>query len=203
MSACSGSAGRTSRRIRRQRGEYGTDLAYLRSLVDYWRDGFDWRAQEAQLNALPQFTVAVGGIQLHFLHVPGIGPSPMPLVVSHGWPGSVLEFHKLIPLLTDPARHGGDAADAFTVIAPSLPGLPSRSTPGQPRFALPAIADLFAELMVDVLGYERFGAQGGDFGAFISLGAGAQSRRARPRHPPQSAATAPRRPPGRATIRSW
>ena len=152
--------------------QYGTDLTYLHQLVDYWRDGYDWRAQEARLNAFPQCTAPVGGIEVHFLHVQGVGPNPMPLVVSHGWPGSVLEFHQLIPLLTDPARHGGDAADAFTVVAPSLPGYPLSFKPGQPRFGQAAIADVFAELMVDVLGYDRFGAQGGDWGSFVSAALG-------------------------------
>jgi pimeloyl-ACP methyl ester carboxylesterase len=152
--------------------QYGTDLSYLQNLVAYWRDGYDWRSQEAGLNTFPQFIVPVGGIDLHFMHVRGVGPNPMPLILSHGWPGSVLEFGKLIPLLTDPARHGGDAADAFSVVAPSLPGYTLSFSPGQPRFSQLAIADVFAELMVDVLGYDRFGAQGGDWGAFISTALG-------------------------------
>jgi pimeloyl-ACP methyl ester carboxylesterase len=152
--------------------QFGTDLRYLRGLVDYWRDGYDWRTHEARLNAWPQYTARAGGIELHFAHVPGIGPRPMPLVLSHGWPGSVLEFVKLIPLLTDPASHGGHAADAFTVVAPSLPGFTLSFAAGQPRLALPAMADVFAELMVEVLGYQRFAAQGGDFGAFISAALG-------------------------------
>lgn len=152
--------------------QYGTDRAFLQELVAYWRDQFDWRAQEAALNAFPQFTTSLQGINLHFLHVPGTGANPMPIILSHGWPGSVLEFHKLIPLLTDPARFGGDAADAFTVVAPSLPGYTLSFTPGQPRFSLPAIADLFAKLMEDVLGYRRYGAQGGDWGSFISAALG-------------------------------
>ncbi len=152
--------------------QYGTDLAYLKNLVAYWRDGYDWRAQEALLNTLPQYVVPAGGIELHFIHVRGVGPNPLPLVVSHGWPGSVLEFHKLIPLLTDPVRHGGDAADAFSVVAPSLPGYTLSFNPGQRRFSPLAMADLFAELMDDVLGYERFGAQGGDWGASVSAALG-------------------------------
>jgi pimeloyl-ACP methyl ester carboxylesterase len=152
--------------------QYGTDLGYLRDLVAYWREGYDWRAQEAALNALPQFTAPVAGVDLHFLHVPGHGPRPLPLLLSHGWPGSVLEFHKLIPLLTDPARHGAEAADAFTIIAPSLPGYTLSFHSGQKRFSVPAIADAFSELMVNVLGYSRFGAQGGDWGAFISAALG-------------------------------
>jgi pimeloyl-ACP methyl ester carboxylesterase len=110
----------------------------------------------------------VHGIELHFLHVPGVGPNPLPLLLSHGWPGSVWEFHKVIPMLTDPARFGGDPADAFTVIAPSLPGYTLSFRPGQQRFGVPAIAAAFVELMRDVLGYRRFAAQGGDWGSFIS-----------------------------------
>ena len=105
-----------------QRWAYGASVAYLRELVSYWCDRFDWRAQEAQLNALPQFKVPLAGIELHYLCVPGQGPDPCPLLLSHGWPGSVFEFVELIPRLTDPARFGGDPADAFTVVAPSLPG---------------------------------------------------------------------------------
>ncbi len=147
---------------------YGTDLAYMRSLVDHWHDDFDWRAQEARLNSFPQYKIHLHGIDLHFLHVPGRGPRPHPLLLSHGWPGSVFEFLELVPRLTDPERFGGDPADAFTVIAPSLPGYGLSFTPGQPRFGIEAIADCFAELMTDVLGYSRFGAQGGDWGSFVT-----------------------------------
>src|SRR5262245_41640546 len=92
---------------------YGTDLAYMKELVAYWRDRYDWRAHEARLNRLRQFTVPVRGIDLHFVHEPGVGPRPLPLLLSHGWPGSIVEFEQLIPRLTDPARFGGDPADAF------------------------------------------------------------------------------------------
>ncbi|HVL55694.1 MAG TPA: epoxide hydrolase [Burkholderiaceae bacterium] len=146
----------------------GTSVDYLRSLVAYWRDGFDWRAQEALLNRFAQFTVPLAGIELHFIHERGHGPDPMPLLISHGWPGSLFEFVELIPRLTDPARFGGDPRDAFTVVAPSLPGYPLSFAPGQPRFGVEEIADTFATLMTDVLGYSRFGAQGGDWGAFIT-----------------------------------
>jgi microsomal epoxide hydrolase len=146
----------------------GTSVTYLKQLLDYWRDGFDWRAQEAKLNAFRQFTVAVAGIDVHFIHEQGKGPKPMPLLLSHGWPGSVIEFHKVLPMLTDPARFGGDPADAFTVVAPSLPGYVFSFKPGQKRFSLEEIAEIMAELMTGVLGYERFGAQGGDWGGFVS-----------------------------------
>jgi pimeloyl-ACP methyl ester carboxylesterase len=140
----------------------------MKELVTYWRDRFDWRAQEAKLNTFRQFKVALGGIDIHFVHEMGQGPKPIPLLLSHGWPGSVFEFHKVIPMLTDPARFGDDPADAFTVIAPSLPGYGFSFQPGQERFGIERIADLFAELMTDVLGYSRFAAQGGDWGAFIT-----------------------------------
>ena len=147
---------------------YGTSLTYMKELVEHWRARYDWRAHEARLNRLRQFTVELGGIELHFIHEPGVGPAPMPLVLSHGWPGSIVEFERIIPMLTDPARFGGDPADAFTVVAPSLPGYTLSFRPGQPRLGVVEIADLFASLMTDVLGYRRFGAQGGDWGAFVT-----------------------------------
>jgi microsomal epoxide hydrolase len=147
---------------------YGTDVTYLRDLLAHWREGFDWRAQEAALNAFPQFKVPLHGIEVHFLHVPGEGPAPTPLLLSHGWPGSVFEFLDLIPRLTHPSRFGGDPADAFTVVAPSLPGYGLSFAPGQRRFGLPEIADCFATLMTEVLGYRRFAAQGGDWGSFVT-----------------------------------
>ncbi len=146
---------------------YGTELGYLRGLCEYWREGYDWRAHEAALNRFPQFTAPLADIDLHFLHVPGFGRRPLPLLLSHGWPGSIAEFTKLIPMLTDPARFGGDPDDAFTVVAPSLPGYGFSFRPGQPRFGIPAIAEAFADLMT-ALGYERFAAHGGDWGAFVT-----------------------------------
>jgi hypothetical protein len=140
---------------------YGTSLGFMRELADYWSHAYDWRETEAALNAWPQFVTRIDGIDLHFLRVEGRGPDPKPLLLSHGWPGSVLEFLKLIPLLTDPAAHGGDAADAFTVVVPSLPGYTLSFREHQPRHALPAIGAMFHELMTR-LGYRRYGAQGGD-----------------------------------------
>ena len=116
--------------------QHGSSLAYMKELVAYWRDRYDWRTQEARLNQLKQFTASVGGIDIHFIHEPGVGPSPMPLVLSHGWPGSIVEFERIIPMLTDPGRFGGDPADAFTVVAPSLPGYAFSFSPGQPRFGI-------------------------------------------------------------------
>ncbi|CAN5222684.1 epoxide hydrolase [soil metagenome] len=152
---------------------YGTDLGWMRALTDYWRDEFDWRQHEAALNAYPQFTTTIAGIDLHYLHVPGKGPDPMPLVLSHGWPGSIFEFMELIPRLTDPASFGGDPADAFTVVVPSLPGYGLSYAPHQRRIPVIEMASMFAELMTDVLGYERFATQGGDWGASISASLGA------------------------------
>jgi pimeloyl-ACP methyl ester carboxylesterase len=150
------------------RWQYGTDLGYLRSLVEYWKSGYDWRRHEAELNRFPQFKVGLSGIDVHYIHAQGKGPKPMPLLLSHGWPGSVYEFHKILPMLTDPAAHGGDPADSFTVVAPSLPGYTFSFAPNQQRFSLEMIADTFAELMSGVLGYRKFAAQGGDWGAFVT-----------------------------------
>lgn len=135
----------------------GTSVAYLRELIDYWRTGFDWRVWEADLNSFPQFTIPIRGIDLHFIRVPSRRPDAMPLLISHGWPGSVFEFHKILPLL----------AEHFTVIAPSLPGYTLSFKPGQQRFGITEIADLYAELM-DTLGYPRYGVQGGDWGGFLA-----------------------------------
>lgn len=147
---------------------YGTDVAYLRELTEYWRNRFDWRAEEAALNAFPQFIAPLDGVELHYLHVQGNGPDPMPLLLLHGWPGSVFEFLDLIPRLTDPARFGGDPRDAFTVVAPSLPGYGLSFQPGQRRFGVPEMAECVATLMSEVLGYRRFGAQGGDWGSAVA-----------------------------------
>ena len=147
---------------------YGTEVGYLQQLVDYWRTAFDWRAEEARLNAFAQDKATLRAIDLHVLHVPGKGPAPCPLLLLHGWPGSVFEFLELIPRLTDPGRFGGDPADAFTIVAPSLPGYGLSFKPGQPRFGIEEIADCMAELMHDVLGYPRFAVQGGDWGAITA-----------------------------------
>ena len=151
---------------------YGTSLAFMRELAAYWADGYDWRKTEAGLNANPQFTTRIDGIDVHFLHVQGRGPNPKPLLLSHGWPGSILEFMKLIPMLTDPAAHGGDAADAFTVVVPSLPGYTLSFREHQARKSLPEIGAIFHELMTR-LGYARYGAQGGDWGSFVTAWLGA------------------------------
>jgi pimeloyl-ACP methyl ester carboxylesterase len=146
--------------------EDGTDLHYLAALIAYWRDRFDWRAQEEALNAFNHFMADVGPTRVHFLHERGAGPAPIPLLLIHGWPDGFWRFLKLIPLLTNPSAHGGDAADAFDVIVPSLPGygFSPRPAVGADRLDF---APLFDTLMTDVLGYRRYGAQGGDVGAGV------------------------------------
>ena len=151
--------------------EWGSDLGYLRSLAEYWRDGYDWRREEAALNQLPHYRLALDGFHIHFLHVRGKGPSPLPLIITHGWPGSFVEMTKLIPLLTDPAAHGGEPEDAFDVIVPSLPGFGFSDRPPVRGMGPRKIAALWMRLMQE-LGYHRFGAQGGDWGSAISLALG-------------------------------
>jgi len=147
---------------------YGASLAYMKTFINYWRDGYDWRAQERELNVLSHFKCEIDGLDIHFLHEKGVGHKPMPLLLSHGWPGSIVEFQRLIPMLTDPARFGCDPADAFTVVSPSLPGYGFSFHENQRRIGLTGMADVLAKLMRDALGYERFGAQGGDWGGFIT-----------------------------------
>jgi pimeloyl-ACP methyl ester carboxylesterase len=148
--------------------DYGTNLAYLRELIDYWRTRYDWRSHERELNRFAHFRAAVDGLGVHFIHEQGRGPNPRPLLLLHGWPGSVYEFMRIIPMLTDPAAHGGDARDAFTVIAPSLPGYGFSDHPRTRVMNIQAMADIMFKLMTEVLGYQRFGAQGGDWGAAIT-----------------------------------
>jgi pimeloyl-ACP methyl ester carboxylesterase len=151
--------------------EQGTSLSYLRSLAEYWRHNYDWRREETALNRLPQYRIALDGFNIHFVHVRGKGPAPLPLIITHGWPGSFVEMVKLIPLLTDPAAHGGEAEDAFDVIVPSLPGYGFSDRPRERGMEPRKIAALWARLMRE-LGYERFAAQGGDWGAAISMALG-------------------------------
>ncbi len=146
---------------------YGTNLAYLQELCAYWLDEFDWRAQEAKLNEFAQFTAPVDGLDIHFIHEKGSGPTPMPLLITHGWPGSVVEFTKIIEPLTHPERFGGSADDAFDVIAPSLLGYGFSAKPPRP-YGPRKMAGYFAKLMTDVLGYDGYLAQGGDWGGAIS-----------------------------------
>jgi pimeloyl-ACP methyl ester carboxylesterase len=146
---------------------YGTELSYLKELIEYWRDKFDWRAQEARLNRFEHFKTAIGGGDLHFIHARSAQADALPLVITHGWPGSIVEFLELIPLLTDPAAHGGDGSDAFHVICPSMPGYGFSDAPRQPGFDVRSVAEHNVELMAR-LGYARYGAQGGDWGAFVT-----------------------------------
>ncbi|MFF3404975.1 epoxide hydrolase family protein [Streptomyces sp. NPDC002742] len=147
----------------------GTDVGYLRELVAYWSDGFDWPAREAALARLPRFRVELGDLGIHFVHARAVAPSGrvLPLVLSHGWPDSFWRYTKVIPLLTDPGAHGGDPADAFDVIVPDNPGYGYSDRPTGPPLDSIAVAGLWAELM-SVLGYERFGAAGGDLGSHVS-----------------------------------
>ena len=148
--------------------DYGTNLAYLKELVDYWRTSFDWRAQEEAINRFSHFRADLDGLGIHFIHEKGKGPNPMPLVLTHGWPGSFFEMSKITPLLTDPASHGGDAADAFHVVTPSMPGYGFSDHPTKPGMHVLRVSDLWVKLMTEGLGYNRFGAQGGDWGANVT-----------------------------------
>jgi pimeloyl-ACP methyl ester carboxylesterase len=148
--------------------DYGANLGYLRELVEYWRTSFDWRAQERRLNGLPQFRARVDGLGLHFVHERGKGPRPLPLILSHGWPSTFVQMERLIPLLADPAAHGADPEDAFDVVVPSLPGCGFSDRPTRRGMTKTRIASLWAKLMTETLGYQRFGAHGGDIGAGVT-----------------------------------
>jgi pimeloyl-ACP methyl ester carboxylesterase len=145
----------------------GVPLGYLKDLAGYWRDGYDWRKQEASLNELPQFTTTIDGANVHFLHVRSPEPGALPLILTHGWPGSVVEFLNVIGPLTDPRAHGGDPADAFHLVIPSMPGYGLSGPTREPGWTTSRVARAWAELMRR-LGYDRYGAQGGDWGAFVS-----------------------------------
>lgn len=146
----------------------GADVRYMRELCAYWADRFDWRAQERRLNSFPQFTAKVSDSTVHFIHARGKGPNPLPVILTHGWPSSFAELTKLIPLLTDPDAHGGAAADSFDVVVPSMPGYGFSSRPARSGMNTDAVADIWVALMSDVLGYDRFVAQGGDFGGWVT-----------------------------------
>lgn len=147
--------------------EYGTELGALSDLITYWREGFDWRTQEAKLNSFDQFMVTVEGTNIHTIHQRSANAEAIPLLLVHGWPGSIAEFHKLIGPLTDPESHGGDSADSYHVIAPSLPGFGFSQAPTEPGMSPERIALLLAGLM-QTLGYERYAIAGGDWGAVIN-----------------------------------
>jgi pimeloyl-ACP methyl ester carboxylesterase len=151
----------------------GVPLAYLEELCQYWADGYDWRATERRLNALPQFRTVIDGIGIHFLEVRSPHADALPLVITHGWPGSIIEFLKVLGPLTDPTAHGGAASDAFHVVCPSLPGYGFSDRPARPGWGVERIAGAWAALMAR-LGYERYGAQGSDWGTSISASIGQQ-----------------------------
>ena len=145
----------------------GVPLDYIKELAEYWREGYDWREWEAKLNSYPQFTTAIDAQNIHFLHVRSSEPDALPLILTHGWPGSVAEFMEIIGPLTDPRAHGGDPADAFHVVAPSIPGFGLSGPTREAGWTEQRVAEAWAELMRR-LAYERYGAQGGDVGAGVS-----------------------------------
>src|ERR1700685_191651 len=148
--------------------EDGTNLAYLKQLVEYWRTSYDWRAHEAEINRFAQYRTEIDGLGIHYIHEPGRGPNPKPLLLSHGWPGSIYEFMRIIPMLTDPAAHGGDPNHSFTVIAPSLPGYGFSDHPRTRGMNIQGVAETFHKLMTESLGFQRYCAQGGDWGSAIT-----------------------------------
>ncbi|MDD9932426.1 MAG: epoxide hydrolase [Myxococcales bacterium] len=147
--------------------EQGVPLAYMQEVCAYWAEGYDWRAREDRLNRFPQFRTAIDGLGIHFLHARSPEPDALPLIITHGWPGSIVEFQKVIAPLTDPASHGGDRADAFHVVCPSLPGYGFSDRPSAAGTDVARIADLWAALMAR-LGYDRYVAQGGDWGSMVT-----------------------------------
>lgn len=146
----------------------GADIGFLRSLISYWRRGFDWRAQEEKLNSLDQFVCQIDGFEIHFVHERGKGPNPFPVILTHGWPDSFLRYQKIVPLLTDPAAHGGSPEDSFDVIVPSIPGIGFSRAPDGARCNNCDISELWHTLMTRVLGYAAFGASGGDLGSGVT-----------------------------------
>ena len=142
-------------------------LAYIRELCGYWADGYDWRATERRLNVLPQFRTEIDGLGIHFVHVRSPHPDALPLVLTHGWPGSIVEFLNVLGPLADPTAHGGKAADAFHVVCPSLPGYGFSDKPARPGWGIERIAGAWTRL-TQRLGYRRYGAQGGDWGTSVS-----------------------------------
>lgn len=148
--------------------DYGTNLTYLKALVSYWQQTFDWRKQEEKLNQFAQFRVDIDGLGIHFIHERGKGPNPLPLLLFHGWPDSFYRYHKVIPLLTNPASYGGNPADSFDVIVPSLPGFGFSDRPCKRGWKTSEANALWAHLMTDLLGYGRYGAAGGDTGSAVA-----------------------------------
>jgi len=147
---------------------YGTNGDYLAGLLAYWADGFDWRAMERKINALPQERVLLDGIPIHYVHQRSPEPGAMPIILSHGWPWTFWDYHKVVGPLVDPVAHGGDARDAFHVVVPSLPGFGFSSPLRRSGVTWMDTADLFARVMTQVLGYDRFAAFGGDWGSIVT-----------------------------------
>jgi len=145
--------------------KYGTNLNYLKNLVDYWQNEYDWQIQEAGLNIFNQFRTEIDGIGIHFIHEFGKGPNPIPIILTHGWPDSFYRFHKVIPLLTNPKDYGNDPKNSFDVIVPSIPGF---GFSDRKAMTEDAVADLWVKLMTEKLGYKTFAAAGGDYGALIT-----------------------------------
>ena len=148
--------------------ERGTDQSYLQLLVAYWHDHFDWRKQESELNRFSHFQCTIDGIDIHFIHEQGKGRNPLPIILTHGWPDSFLRYQKIIPLLTDPARYGGNPDDSFDVIIPSLPGFGFSGRPTIEGFNNSKVSDLWVKLMTEELGYKKFAAGGGDIGSGVT-----------------------------------
>jgi pimeloyl-ACP methyl ester carboxylesterase len=148
---------------------YGVSWDYMKALALYWTERFDWRKAEANLNRYPQFHARVSDYDIHFYHVKGRGPRPTPLILTHGWPGSVFEFLDAIEPLSDPAKFGGSADDAFDVVVPSIPGFGFSSKPKGRPIGAPTVAALWNGLMTEVLGYPRYAAQGGDIGSRVTV----------------------------------
>ncbi|MGA2410080.1 MAG: epoxide hydrolase family protein [Candidatus Binataceae bacterium] len=148
--------------------EYGTNGLYLKELIEYWRNTYDWRKAEREINSFAHYKTVIEGIPIHFIHESGKGPKPIPLIMSHGWPWTFWDFHKVIRPLADPAAYGGDPRDAFDVVVPSLPGYGFSEPLTTPGINYWRTADLWVTLMRDILGYDKFAAQGGDWGAIIT-----------------------------------
>jgi len=148
--------------------QYGTNGTYLNELLSYWVNDYDWRAAEAKINRFNNFKTTIDGIPIHFIHEKGKGPNPTPLILSHGWPWTFWDWHKVIGPLTDPVAHGGRAEDSFDIVVPSLPGYGFSNPMTTPGMNFWRTADLWVTLMRDVLGYDKFAAGGGDWGALIT-----------------------------------
>ena len=152
--------------------EYGTNLSYVKELCGYWLNEFDWRTQEQRINCFSNYLASVSGLDVHFVHEKGKGPNSIPLIITHGWPSTFAEMIDIIPMLTDPESYGGDPNDSFDVIVPSMPGYGFSEKPAAPGINPRVIAQMWVDLMTKTLGYKKFVAQGGDWGAAITTALG-------------------------------